>query len=90
MLNESNIEITEITIPENETEEHINLFLATMGKKLAYPPTVTLETVIRSYNNSGLVIKGIHNEAYLLAKQLRWGMHRINPDGPKMPTKKNL
>ena len=79
LLNESNIEITEITIPEHETLENLNVFLRTMGKQLKDVNHPDPALVIQSYNKRGIIIKGTRNESYIIAKQLNWKMHRVNP-----------
>jgi len=79
LLNESNIEITEIIIPEDETMENIDEFLRTMGRKLKTWNPENPAKVIQSINAQKIIIKGTRNEAYAIAKQLNWKMHRRNP-----------
>lgn len=77
-LNESNIEVTEVTIPENETLENINEFLKTMGQKLK-DTNLEPAKVIQGLNVRGIIIKGTRNESYAIAEQLHWKLHRRNP-----------
>ena len=79
LLNESNIEITEIIIPEDETLENVDEFLRTMWRKLKDVNHSDPAKVIRSINAQKIIIKGTRNEAYAIANQLNWKMHRRNP-----------
>lgn len=83
LLNESNIEITLITIPEDEDLDNVNEFLKTMGKRLKEVTNADSQTIIRSLNQAGIIIKGTRNESYAMAKQLDWKMERKNPPGKK-------
>lgn len=78
-LNESNIEITKVTITEDETLENLNEFLRTMGRQLKDVNHPEPTTIIKSFNDRGIIIKGTRNEAYAIAKQLKWKLHRVNP-----------
>lgn len=78
-LNETNIEITEVTIPKNESLDNVNEFLKTMGQQLKDINHVQPEKIIKSLNKGKIIIKGTRNEAYGIAKQLKWKMVRSNP-----------
>ncbi|MFV2015510.1 MAG: hypothetical protein ACC656_08800 [Candidatus Heimdallarchaeota archaeon] len=78
-LNESNMEITIVTIPEDEMLSKVEEFVSTMGyhiKNINHPNPVM---VIKSLNARGIIIKGTRNEAHGIAKQLGWKMQRKNP-----------
>ena len=79
LLNESNIEITEVVIPEDESLEHVDIFLNTMGRKLKDVNHLDPVKVIQSINKQKIIIKGTRNEAYGLAEQFNWKLHRRNP-----------
>jgi len=79
LLNESNIEITDVIIPYTETLENVAIFLKTMGKGLVNIKGIDPKDVITALNDGKIVIKGIRNESYLIAKQLGWEMTRRNP-----------
>ena len=79
LLNESNIEITDVIIPHTETLENVAIFLKTMGKGLVNIEGVDPKDVITTLNDVKIVIKGIRNESYFIAKQLGWEMIRKNP-----------
>ncbi len=79
LLNESNIEITKVTIPEDEDLDNVNEFLKTMGKRLKEVTNIDSQTIIRSLNQTGIIIKGTRNESYDISKHLGWKMVRKNP-----------
>ena len=78
-LNESNIEITNVKIPEDAKLADVDVFVRTMGFKindLNHPDPIK---VIRAINDRKIVIKGTRNKAYAMAEQFGWIMHRVNP-----------
>jgi len=79
MLNKSNIEITDVIIPYTETLENVALFLKSMGTGLVNIEGVDPKDVITALNDVKIVIKGIRNESYHIARQLGWEMIRRNP-----------
>lgn len=79
LLNETNIEITEVTIPEDESLQNVDMFVKTMGynvKDLNHPDPAK---IIRAINDRKIIIKGVRNESYAIAQQLHWKMIRTNP-----------
>jgi len=78
-LNKSNIEVTNVTIPDNEKLENINLFLQTMNMKLTNTKNINPNIIIKALNEKKQIqILGVRNKSYALAKQLGWKMYRIN------------
>jgi len=79
LLDKTNVEVTNVTIPQDEKLENVDLFLKLMGKKLKGTKNADSKTVIQSLNDLQITIMGTRNEPYAMAKQLHWKMHRVNP-----------
>ena len=81
LLNKSNIEVTNVIIPENEKLENVALFLKLMNLKLTNIDSVDFKTVIKTLNERQIQILGTRNKSYALAKELGWSMNRVNVSG---------